>query len=588
MGIVGAYVRVSTQDQEARGTYENQLDQINSFCARSGLSVQRWYREQESTLNLDRPEFVRLLNDLRAGNIDTIIVAALDRFSRNQIETLQVCQLVKDRGATFHAVRDNIHIRDGKADMGTDMVISVLSTFAHHERETIKDRTMRGKKRKQTKGLWVGGQAPAGYELDRETKILQINEGEAAVVRRIWDEKLRGKGVNAIVKSLTADAVSPFEQQVAFQGVRYCGIIKSERNSDYCRVRPTHSLYKQCCSDCIKENGGKRHNGRHLWAKTTITKILKNKTYLGLVPVERGRWVSGEHKPIVTQDEWDTVQRLFTERAARKKRIYPANPIAGLVRCGRCGRKMFVTSGTRRGADGEIRLNWRGFRCPGKKGGVCSQPSQTLRHVAEAVYLQVYEILASDKTAKLIQVVLRRIGENWEGESLKIEELKAEFSQLDGEIKLIAPRMADAASEGLTEVWDTLKVRSKALDLRRNAVRRQIDLVRLQQESQFQDLMSFTDLEAMGSVVAAYVAHLELMNSEFEQAQDRAGEVLAEIIRSFVKEIQLDGSKVTLIPIFQEDRFEAVMSTLAEAILKVRELSKKLDGKAYTSKDITR
>jgi site-specific DNA recombinase len=587
VGIVGAYVRVSTQDQEARGTYENQLDQINSFCARSGLSVQRWYREQESTLNLDRPEFVRLLNDLRAGNIDTIIVAALDRFSRNQIETLQVCQLVKDRGATFHAVRDNIHIRDGKADMGTDMVISVLSTFAHHERETIKDRTMRGKKRKQTKGLWVGGQAPAGYELDRETKILQINEDEAAVVRRIWDEKLCGKGVNAIVKSLTADAVPPFEQQVAFQGVRYCGIIRSERNSDYCRIRPAHSPYKQCAA-CIKEYGGVPERGRHLWAKTTITRILKNKTYIGLVPLQKEQWIPGEHKPIVTQDEWDKVQRLFAERAARKNRIYPTNPIAGLVRCVRCGRKMFVTSGTRRGSDGESRLSWRGFRCPGKKGGVCSQPSQTLRNVEEAVYLQVYDILASDQTAKLVHAAFRKIGDNWGGESLNIEELAAEFSQLDGEIKLIAPRMADAASEGLTEVWDALKVRSKALDLRRKSVRSQIDLLRLRQESQLQDIMGFTDREALGSVVTAYLAHLELMNSEFEQAQDRAGEVLAEIIRSFVKEIQIDGSKVTLVPIFQEDRFEAVMSTLVEAILKVRELSKKLDGNADTSKDITR
>ena len=56
MGTVAAYVRVSTQDQEAQGTYEAQINAINTFSVSRNLSIDEWFQEQESTLNLDRPE----------------------------------------------------------------------------------------------------------------------------------------------------------------------------------------------------------------------------------------------------------------------------------------------------------------------------------------------------------------------------------------------------------------------------------------------------------------------------------------------------------------------------------------------------
>ena len=62
---------------------------LKAFVAH-GVHVQEWYQEQESTLNPERPKFQRLLEQVESGEVTTIVVAALDRFSRDQIETLRL------------------------------------------------------------------------------------------------------------------------------------------------------------------------------------------------------------------------------------------------------------------------------------------------------------------------------------------------------------------------------------------------------------------------------------------------------------------------------------------------------------------
>ena len=242
---IGAYIRVSTQEQEAQGTQEAQRNAINTFCLSRGLDVQEWLEEQESTLNFERPKFRRLLEQVRSGEISTIVVAALDRFSRDQIETLQAVELIKKVGASFYCIRDNINITNGKADFASEMVISVMSLFARNERETIKIRTMSGKQRKQQSGKWITGQAPLGYELDRQTKILRVNSAEAAIVRHIFNLRLDGRGGIKIVKLLNS-ASPPYERRYQFRGSRYCQVSQKQRTASYCRVCFLHDAYKPC------------------------------------------------------------------------------------------------------------------------------------------------------------------------------------------------------------------------------------------------------------------------------------------------------------------------------------------------------
>ncbi len=365
-----AYVRVSTQEQEAQGTQEAQTNAIKAFCLSRGLQVQEWFQEQESTLNAERPEFQRLIERVRSGEATTIVVAALDRFSRDQIETLQAVELIKKVGASFYAIRDSISITNGQADSSTDMVISIMSLFAKNERETIKIRTMEGKKRKQKSGKWVTGQAPLGYELDRQTKILKVNKPEADIVQLIFNLRMDGFGTLKLVKHLNANHGNLYERRYDFKMPRYCKVSQKQRMPGYCRVRRFHQDY-QDCPQCVKEYGGVDITGTS-WSPTLIKKALKNRVYLGEIKIA-GKWITASHDPIIDKTTFDTVQDLLKTAFHRPYEFYPKNPLSGLVHC-HCGSRMYATASCHiQKNTGKAGKKYWAFVCPRKKVGQCNQ-----------------------------------------------------------------------------------------------------------------------------------------------------------------------------------------------------------------------
>ncbi len=305
-----AYIRVSTQEQEAQGTPENQKNAIKAFAISRKLKVDEWPEEQESTLNPDRPKYQRMMDMVRTGEVDTIIVAALDRFSRDQIEILQAMETIKKAGASFYAIRDNISI-EGQTDPTADLVVSVMSWSAKNERETIRMRTMEGKRRKQKSGQWMVGLAPLGYELDRQTKILQVNEQEAKIVRQIFNDRLNGLGSLKIAKNLNAKH-KLYESRYQFKRSRYCKVSQKQRKIGYCRVRPFHNEYSPC-AECLKRYGGVDITGTS-WSGTSVRKILKYRTYLGQIKIG-DKWQPAAHEPIIDQATFDMGTATYDHRS---------------------------------------------------------------------------------------------------------------------------------------------------------------------------------------------------------------------------------------------------------------------------------
>ena len=103
---------------------------------------------------------------------------------------------------------------------------------------------MEGKQRKQTAGKWVTGQAPLGYEIDRQTKILKVNKAEADIVRLIFNLRLDGLGTLRIIKRLNATKGTLYERRYEFKRSRYCKVSQKRRNTGYCRVRHFHQYYQ--------------------------------------------------------------------------------------------------------------------------------------------------------------------------------------------------------------------------------------------------------------------------------------------------------------------------------------------------------
>jgi site-specific DNA recombinase len=130
--------------------------------------------------NLERPALKRLVADIRAGKVQTVVVYKVDRLTRSLSDFARLIELFEARGVTFVSVTQQFNTT---TSMGR-LMLNVLLSFAQFEREVtgerIRDKIAAAKK----KGLWMGGTPPIGYEL--KGKKLLVNKTQAQVVRHIF------------------------------------------------------------------------------------------------------------------------------------------------------------------------------------------------------------------------------------------------------------------------------------------------------------------------------------------------------------------------------------------------------------------
>ena len=130
--------------------------------------------------NLERPALQHLLADIRSGRIDIVIVYKVDRLTRSLADFARLVELFDAEAVSFVSVTQQFNTT---SSMGR-LTLNVLLSFAQFEREVtgerIRDKIAASKK----KGMWMGGNAPLGYDADK--RALMINPAEAETVRRIF------------------------------------------------------------------------------------------------------------------------------------------------------------------------------------------------------------------------------------------------------------------------------------------------------------------------------------------------------------------------------------------------------------------
>ncbi|HUF55173.1 MAG TPA: recombinase family protein, partial [Thermohalobaculum sp.] len=237
--------------------------------------------------SMDRPALKRLLADVAAGRIDTVVVYKVDRLTRSLGDFAKIVEVFDAHRVSFVSVTQQFNTT---TSMGR-LTLNMLLSFAQFEREVtgerIRDKIAASKK----KGMWMGGLPPLGYDVaDRR---LVVNAAEAATVRHIFCRYLALGSVRALQAELDA-----------------AGIVSKRRVDRF----------------------GRASGGRPL-ARGALYLMLSNRLYRGEI-VHRDASYPGEHEPIVDEKLWEDVQtRLAANRVERRAGVGAVEPslLAGLV-----------------------------------------------------------------------------------------------------------------------------------------------------------------------------------------------------------------------------------------------------------------
>jgi site-specific DNA recombinase len=314
--------------------------------------------------SLQRPALQRLIRDIEAGRIDTVICYKIDRLSRSLTDFAKLVDLFEQHNVTFVSVTQQFNTT---TSMGR-LTLNVLLSFAQFERELagerIKDKFLQSRKR----GLWMGGHPPLGYDV-RDRKLV-VNPAEAELVRLIFRRFLDLGSATLLMRELNA------KDYRTKSWTTQSGIFREGRPFD----------------------------------KGTLYKILRNRTYLGEA-VHKGRSYLGEHELIVDRATWDRVHEVLDSNAKRRgneARARTPAPLRSLMRCTHCSAAMTPTHTRRRG-----RL-YRYYVCLGasRRGhDTCPVRSIAASEVEGLVLGQVRRLLASPEViARTITAVSRENG----------------------------------------------------------------------------------------------------------------------------------------------------------------------------------
>ena len=241
--------------------------------------------------NMSRPGLQRLLKDIEANKIDTVVVYKIDRLTRSLADFSRLVELFEQHQVTFVAVTQQFNTT---TSMGR-LTLNILLSFAQFERELTSERVRDKFAIARKKGKWMGGVPPLGYYVDN--RKLLIDESEAALVKLLFTTLIETKSVLATC------------QHINEQGYV---------------TRKT-----------VTVNG--RIWGGKPFTPSYVYKIIRNRIYLGEVH-HKGTWYAGEHTAILDETVWQTVQQLkirtHNEKYKHERGKKPCNqtaPLKGLL-----------------------------------------------------------------------------------------------------------------------------------------------------------------------------------------------------------------------------------------------------------------
>lgn len=305
--------------------------------------------------NFNRDAFKRLMQDIRLGNIDCVIVKDLSRFGRNYLEAgSYIEKIFPFLGVRFIAVSDGYDT--GEKGNDTNQIASEIKNLANDMyAKDFSAKAKAGLKSRRERGSYVGGPPPYGYTAVYENKIRKLvpDENTAKIVRYIFKQFIEQHSYAKVVDELNRRRINP-------------PAVFKKKQEVYC---PADEEYKG-------------------WNNKAVERIIKSKTYIGTleqgktsitardesnrIHIDEKEWIVKEniHEALINTETYKAVQKVRQEInavSAMKKHLAKDCPIEenifeNVLYCGICGRKMTRNSHVKNDAGGnKARLD--GYFC---------------------------------------------------------------------------------------------------------------------------------------------------------------------------------------------------------------------------------
>ena len=216
--IAGIYARLSQERKEAYRDKSNSLEMQEELCINAAnekdIKILRVYKDYEySGTNFKRPAFIEMMEDIRTGRINCIIVKDMSRFGREYLEIANYIEKVFPfLGVRFISVNDNLDTKDGiKSDQSYE--IAIKNIFNDLYAKDISKKIKASKEIKMKQGSFIGAMAPYGYKVDKidGKRVLVMDEKAADVVRLIFYMASQRKSNMQIARELTKTYTTPDE-----------------------------------------------------------------------------------------------------------------------------------------------------------------------------------------------------------------------------------------------------------------------------------------------------------------------------------------------------------------------------------------
>ncbi len=262
------------------------------------------YCDDKSAKDMNRPEFQRLLQDVKTGRINLILSTELSRLSRSLKDFCEVWDLFKKHNTGFITLREQFDTTTAAGEM---MVFNLMN-FAQYERKQTAERISANWASRAKRGLWNGGQVPLGF--DRNPKSpgeLLPNAIEAKTVQEIFETFLEVGSVRETCREMSRRGV--FSK----------------------RYTNKHGIEK---------------GGGH-FTVSSLFRILTNRAYVGIREINKARneleSVKASWPAIIDEKLFEKVQKKLSGNKNKYKpdtwKKYPY-PLTEKLVCAECGKKM--------------------------------------------------------------------------------------------------------------------------------------------------------------------------------------------------------------------------------------------------------